>query len=210
MSTEHAVVIGGGITGLVRAHELLKRGVQVTIVEPGALGGLIQSSHKGGFTMEHGPNVILEKPELAALIDEVGLRSKVVRPVILKYRQYVWYNGAPCEVPKSPPKLIFTPLIPFVDKCRLLPRLFAKGIVKSGEDDLSVHDLFSRVIGPTAATNILNPALRGIFGGDTTTLGARSLFPELFGELMGEDRLFPISAQREAHQDQRYSPFEEA
>ena len=50
-------VVGAGITGLVTAYEMRRRGVNVTLFESsGHSGGAIRTTCTEGFLAEHGPN----------------------------------------------------------------------------------------------------------------------------------------------------------
>ena len=62
-------VVGAGITGLVAAYELRRRGVNVTLYEAsGHTGGAIRTSRTDGFLAEHGPNSFVTSAPVEALI----------------------------------------------------------------------------------------------------------------------------------------------
>ncbi|WP_442922253.1 protoporphyrinogen/coproporphyrinogen oxidase [Microbacterium sp. No. 7] len=70
------VVIGGGIAGLVAAHECARFGFGVTLVEQRAeLGGGIAAAELDGLTVDVGAMEL--SPGLAPLIDELGLSAQV-------------------------------------------------------------------------------------------------------------------------------------
>ena len=59
---KRAIVIGGGITGLAACYRLQREAAQrdipldVTLLEAtGRVGGVIQTEHRDGFLIEHGP-----------------------------------------------------------------------------------------------------------------------------------------------------------
>ena len=191
-----SIVIGGGISGLTAALKLSKAGKRIALVEPHAIGGMIQSSHIEGFTLEQGPNVLVDKEHLSKLIDDVGLTPQVVYPVIQKFRQLVWWHGAPTSVPRGPIAFIATPLIPFKDKFRLLSKLFKPGVAKPAKEDESVSTFFSRILGEEGVRNMLDPALRGIFGGDISKLSAKSLFSDLWDSMNSGASLFSYARSR--------------
>ena len=75
-------VVGGGITGLAIAHELVKRGHQPTLFERGAVGGLA-----GGFPYPACPGTHLDKfyhhifrgdEQVVRLIEEAGLAQDLL------------------------------------------------------------------------------------------------------------------------------------
>jgi oxygen-dependent protoporphyrinogen oxidase len=77
-------IIGAGITGLVAACEVHRRGARPVIFEASPrIGGLIRTEHSEGFTIEAGPDSVLgSKPAGLELIRDLGLEGEVqtVRP----------------------------------------------------------------------------------------------------------------------------------
>lgn len=176
-------IVGGGISGLTAAYYLLLQGHEVRLFEPGALGGVIRSHSVAGYTIEQGPNVFAEKPELAALIDRLGLRASVVYPRWERFRQYVWYQGAPCRVPKDPLTFISTPLLAGREKLRLLTNLLLNRSLNLSQGEVALAELCHKLAGPVAAQRLFDPVLKGILGGNIGDLSASALFPELVGRL---------------------------
>lgn len=174
------VIIGGGITGMTAAYRLSERGMEVTVVEPRRVGGVIETSRADGFTLEHGPNVLLSKPELLALIEELGLSDRVVYPAVPKYRQEVWWNGQPLSVPKGPGAFLQTPLLSLGEKISLVSKLFKKGVMTPEAEDESVATFMGRLLGSRLTKDLLDPVLKGIYGGQVSKLSARSLFGSLW------------------------------
>ena len=173
-------VIGAGISGLAAAYEALERGYKVVLFEPGAVGGMVQSRTQDGFTLEDGPNVVIERPELSRFIDLLGLRGEVTYPSVDPYEQYVWWNGRPHLVPKSLLPLLSSQLFSTQLKLALPVRLFKKGLLKPQLDDESVLAFFSRLLGVDTTKALLDPVLKGIYGGEVAELSARTLFPKLW------------------------------
>jgi monoamine oxidase len=72
------VVVGAGLSGLVVAHELMKRGVDVLVLEATTgPGGRIRTvrSFRGGLYVEAGATHVVGDPDLMALIDELGVQQ---------------------------------------------------------------------------------------------------------------------------------------
>ena len=69
------VIVGAGITGLAAAFEFTTQNVPVVVLEASARpGGLIQTDHVDGFTIERGPDSLLaQKPAGIQLCEELGL-----------------------------------------------------------------------------------------------------------------------------------------
>lgn len=179
-----ALIIGGGITGLSAAYQLQKKSQNFRILEPNCFGGLMRTSKVNGFTLEHGPNVLLGKDELLLLIKELGLEDAMVAPFHQPYKQYVWYNGTIQSLPKSLGVFFKTPLLTIYDKLAIPFRVLLPGMCKPKNVDESVYQMFSRVLGARGVRALLEPALRGIYGGDPQQLSARALFPDLWNHLM--------------------------
>jgi oxygen-dependent protoporphyrinogen oxidase len=75
-----AVIVGGGVAGLVAARELSKAGLPVLLVEGSSrLGGQIWTEQANGFIVEHGAEGFSPaRPETRALLEEVGLTGRMV------------------------------------------------------------------------------------------------------------------------------------
>lgn len=71
------VVVGAGISGLSTAHRLARDvpGLDLTVLEASPrLGGKIRTRRVAGLPVDTGPDAFLARaPELAALVDELGL-----------------------------------------------------------------------------------------------------------------------------------------
>jgi uncharacterized protein with NAD-binding domain and iron-sulfur cluster len=76
MTTPSAVVVGGGLAGLVVARELALRRWQVILLERSRrLGGKAGSDLKNGRLVEHGYHVFPQwYPNVRAIVDRIGVR----------------------------------------------------------------------------------------------------------------------------------------
>ncbi len=175
------VIIGAGISGLAAALRLVRAGERPTILEPRDPGGMIRSRIEGGFTLELGPNVLVERPDIVALLNELRLQDEVVYPSVEPYGQYVWFQGGACKVPAGVRELLGSPLFSLRTKAALPCRLVRKGVLRAAHEDASVLDFFAPLIGADSAKALLDPVLKGIYGGDVSSLSARTLFPGLWG-----------------------------
>ncbi len=189
-------VIGAGISGLAAAYEALERGYKVILFEAGVVGGMVQSRTKDGFTLEDGPNVVIERPELSRFINLLGLRGEVVYPSFEPYEQYVWWNGKPHLVPKSLVQLLSSDLFSTRLKFMLPFRLFRKRLLRSSQEDESVLAFFSRLLGNDTTKALLDPVLKGIYGGEVAELSARTLFPKLWEAAQGGASLIQYLSSR--------------
>jgi oxygen-dependent protoporphyrinogen oxidase len=175
-----AAIIGGGIAGLTAAYELVKAGERPYLIEPGRIGGMVRSEQRAGFTLECGPNVLVVRPDLKYLLDQLDLAGAARSPCIPKYGQYVWYKGQIRKVPANFWRLLTSPLFSLSAKLLLPLKILVPGVMPRGKKDCSVRTFFAPLIGAQAVGAVLDPVLKGIYGGDVAELSARSLFPGLW------------------------------
>lgn len=185
-----AAIIGGGIAGLTAAYDLVRAGERPILIEPGRIGGMITSIASEGFTLEAGPNVLVERSEMSELLAELGLTSSVRYPSVEKYGQYVWYNDRPVKVPAGLGEFLACPLFSLLTKISLPLKLVVPGVLPSGARDVSVEAFFAPLLGTRAARHLLDPVLKGIYGGDVEDLSARSLFSGLWGAAQEKRSVF--------------------
>ncbi|HET7696231.1 MAG TPA: protoporphyrinogen oxidase [Vicinamibacterales bacterium] len=180
------VIVGAGIAGLSAAYELTRRGRGVRVLEASRrAGGLIHTEHTGGFTIEAGPDSILNaKPAALTLIRELGIASalQTVRPGA---RAFVLKGTVLHALPQ--PSLLGIPLTAeALARYDLLSPAGRERIAieptippRRGDDDEAVGAFFRRRFGDEAVDLIAQPLLGGIHAGDIEQLSMRSLFPSL-------------------------------
>ena len=75
-----ALIVGGGISGLVCAHALRKAGMDALLVEASDRpGGSIHSVRRDGYLMELGPQSFSSTPPLLALCAELGIEADLIQ-----------------------------------------------------------------------------------------------------------------------------------
>src|SRR5574342_1298107 len=76
MTTRSAIIVGGGLAGMVVARELALRGWQVKVLERSKrLGGKAGSDIKNGRLVEHGYHVFPQwYPNVRAILDRIGVK----------------------------------------------------------------------------------------------------------------------------------------
>lgn len=187
--SKHVLVIGGGITGLAAAHQLLVShpDVHVTLVErDNRLGGKIMTVEKKGYTLEAGPDSMLGvKPRGIGLSRELGLEDRLVGPIEENRRSFVLRNGKLHRIPEGLTGLVPTKLRPFArsrlistpGKMRMLGDFVRKPRVSDADESLS--SFMTRRLGSEVYTNLIEPLMAGIYAGDGSTLSLRATFPQL-------------------------------
>ena len=168
------LVMGGGISGLVKAWKLKQNGYQVTLLESGEkTGGAMQTTIQDGFLAESGPNSLLINDwDLAEFFNEIGLKNEIVESNKEAKKRYLYRNGNPVAAPASPFGLIGTPLYSASGKWRLLKEPF----IKSRDSELTDESLASfvrRRMGREFLDYTVSPFVSGIYAGDPEKLSVR-------------------------------------
>ncbi|MER7797231.1 protoporphyrinogen oxidase [Microbacterium sp. NPDC096154] len=114
----HAVVVGGGIAGLVAAREFAKVGMRVTVLEArDRVGGAIRSGEVAGIPLDLGAESFATRGgHVRRLVDELGLGAAVVQP----NGGGAWLAGLPRGGAAPLPKggVLGIPANPFADDVR--------------------------------------------------------------------------------------------
>jgi oxygen-dependent protoporphyrinogen oxidase len=180
------IVIGGGITGLASAWELVSAGHQVTVVESDDFfGGKISTLATDGYLIERGPDsVVAYRPAALDLAREVGLGAEIVK-VREPRSVFLRVDGKLLPMPSAMGLVLPTRLGPFVTtpvlswraKLRatadlLLPRSLSK-------DDQSIGALLRRRLGPGVVQRIADPLLGGVYGASVDELSLDAVVPSL-------------------------------
>ena len=182
MNPPRVVVVGGGISGLSCAFTLLEDArrrdlpLVLTVLDAGARPGAHAQTHlSNGFVVEAGPNGFLNRePHTLALVDALGLRSRLVEARPEAKRRFIVRDRQLCEVPDGPLSLLGSPALSWRGKLRLAGEPFASG-PPAGIDE-SVHAFATRRIGAEAAEMLVDAAVSGISAGDSRRLSVAAQF----------------------------------
>ncbi len=170
------VIVGAGITGLVLAHELARRGVPHRVLEAtDRPGGVIRSIREDGFVLEAGPQRGRLSPALGALVSELGLEEELLlAPDDLPL--FVRAGGSIRRVPRDLATALRTDLLSPADKLRALAEPFAA----PPDRNESVGAYLSRAFGSRTYARMLGPLFGGLYGSDPDEMRVRhSLGPLL-------------------------------
>ena len=175
-------IVGGGISGLSAAWYLDKAGIRATLVEQSArLGGVIQTEHVQGSTLEAGPDSFLAiKPAALELIRNVGLADQVIGSNDHSRSTFIQKRGRLEPLPDGMMMMVPTKILPVVRS-----RLLGWGTkIKMGleyfrrpseQPDRSVRDFLHDHYGQESVDYLAEPLLAGIYGGDPAQLSANSV-----------------------------------
>jgi protoporphyrinogen/coproporphyrinogen III oxidase len=173
-----AVVVGGGISGLVCAYTLRKAGVDVLLLESSPRpGGVIQSERCDGFLLELGPQSFSGTRPLRALCADLGIEGEIVQAPAAAPR-YVLVRGKLQNVPLSPPELLSSSLLGVGTKLSL--GRDAVGKSKPPDEDESIAAFVRRKFTAELLDRLVGPFISGIYAGDPERLSLRSAFPQVY------------------------------
>lgn len=180
-----AVVVGGGISGVVAARRLELEGARVALVEASPkLGGLVSTIHDDGYLIEMGPDsFVAAKGSVLRLAQELGIGHEVISNRSEAHGSYVWWDGRLHPLPGG--MLLMVPyrlwplltssLLSWRAKARVLGDLF---IPRADEnDDESLESFVRRRLGDEVLDRIAQPLVAGIHAAEPGTMSLRASFP---------------------------------
>jgi protoporphyrinogen/coproporphyrinogen III oxidase len=171
------LVVGGGISGLTLALTLHRAKVPVTVLEAAeAPGGVARTVEREGFLLEMGPNSVLDRDgAVAALAASLGVQVQPAAPSATQ--RAVVLGGQVRNLPRFPPALLTSDVLPLGAKLRLLLEVFS-GRGAPGVDE-SLADFARRHVGDAVTSTLVDAVQTGIWAGDIEKLSAASAFPRL-------------------------------
>lgn len=157
---------------------------EVTVYEPGHLGGKLRTSEFCGRMVDEGPDSMLTRlPYALDLCRELGLADQLIAPQAAQALLYVGGKARP-----FPPGLVMgapSRLGPVLRSGILSPLGMARAcldLVKRRPrlgDDVGVYELVSSRFGPEVAEKLVEPLLGSIHAGTTRGLSAAATAPQL-------------------------------
>ncbi|MCQ4122296.1 protoporphyrinogen oxidase [Rhodococcus tibetensis] len=191
VSSPNVLVIGGGISGLVAAYRLrqqLGSGAHIIIAE-GAdeLGGKLRTDSLAGEPVDLGAEAfIARRPEVPALLAELGLTDQLVHPAGL--RPLIWSQESLHPLPQN--TLMGIPARPDALTGLVDDRTLAR-IAEEAEiplrwvpgSDVAVGALVVERFGEQVVRRSVDPLLGGVYSGLADTIGLRAALPTLAAAL---------------------------
>ncbi|AKE89899.1 MULTISPECIES: protoporphyrinogen oxidase [Rhodococcus] len=184
-------VVGGGITGLVAAYRLrrlLGAHARIVLLEGSErLGGKLRTVPLAGDPVDVGAEAFIgRRPEVPALLEELGLSDQLVHPS--GARPLIYAGAALHPLPSG--TLMGIPadagsLTGLVD-ADTLARIAAEPTVPLYWDragDVSVADLVADRFGEQVVRRSVDPLLGGVYSGLSDTAGVRATLPTLAAAL---------------------------
>lgn len=189
----HVAVIGGGVAGLAAALALRDRAIaggaalKVTVFEKDTqTGGNLRTLTQDGWQFEWGPNGFLDnEPATLRLVDRLGLRPRLVRSNDAARHRFLLVNGRLEEIPLSPKAFLSSKLLSTRGKLRLAGELLVparKDLGRAATDpatDETIDRFGERRLGRQFADVMLDPMVKGVFGGEAKQLSLAAAFPRM-------------------------------
>jgi oxygen-dependent protoporphyrinogen oxidase len=190
----HVVVVGGGISGLAAAWQLIRShpDVVVTVLEGApTLGGKLAVSDVAGIAVDEGAeSFVASRPEALKLAREVGLETELVAP--LEFRANVYSRGRVRAMPRGQFMGVPTDLRSLAaSELMSLPGLLRVPLDRTLPatelaDDVSVGELVAARVGREVVDRMVEPLLGGVYAGRADQLSMAATMPALFREMRHE------------------------
>ncbi|MEO7837069.1 MAG: protoporphyrinogen oxidase [Acidimicrobiales bacterium] len=191
MSPLHVTVVGGGITGLAAAWELVRGGARVTLIESAPrLGGKIVTEDLRGRAVDVGPDAFLARvPDAVQLCHELGLDDQLIgvasESASLWVRDRARTGGRLRPLPRG--TMLGVPIsLEMLARSGLVP---VRGVARAALDlvlprrdlgpDPTVGDIVSSRLGHHVHQRMVDPLIGGIHAGPSARLSARAVAPQL-------------------------------
>ena len=185
--TPTAVVVGGGISGLLAARELARAGVRTTVLEASAdWGGCVGSHVVAGLTLDSGAESFATRSAaVAGLAEDLGLGAQIVPPN--PGGAWVQLPEGPRELPKT--GVLGIPANPWDPEVRrslgLLGSLRASldallpASVGTAAEATSVAGLVRARMGSRVLERLVAPVVGGVHSADPALLDVDMVAPGL-------------------------------
>ncbi len=182
----HAVVVGGGVTGLTAAYALAGAGIRTTLVEASdRLGGKVRTHVGDGFVVEEGPDsFIAVRPAATQLCRELGLGADLVGTkepravyVLAGDRLIPMPDGLALVLPTKFVPFATTRLFSWPEKARMGMDLVLPRGPMEGDD--TVGGLLRRRLGDALVDRLAGPLVGGIYGTSIDELSLLGVLPTL-------------------------------
>jgi oxygen-dependent protoporphyrinogen oxidase len=194
---ERAVVVGGGLSGLVAAYRLSQSGSDVTVIEPGPLGGKLQTSLVAGRPVDETADAfLLRVPHALALCHDLELDGELISPA--ERAAHVFVDGKRHPMPARHVMGVPTDL----DALAASGIVSAEGLRRVAEDlelgplptdpapagsDVPIGPYLRGRLGDEVVDHLIDPLVGGINAGDTATLSLAAVVPQLDGAARSGD-----------------------
>ena len=186
-------IVAGGVAGLATAVNLLdqarEQGIDITVTvfeKEDHPGGNLRTLKQGGWQLEWGPNGFLDnEPATLRLVERLGITDKLQRSSDAARRRFLLVDGRMQEIPTTPPAFLKSGMLPVAAKLRMAGELFIPARKDLGvaadrpETDETIAAFGERRLGKTFAEVMIDPMVKGVFGGEAKQLSLAAAFPRM-------------------------------
>ena len=172
-------IVGGGISGLALAWQLLRQQVSCCVLETDSHpGGLIRSEERDGYQLEWGPNAVVgNEPATTRLLQALGSDVQVIPAAESARRRWIVRGGKLRALPTSPAQFLSSDLLSLAGRARAMLET-AQSVRRDAEDE-SVWEFARRRFGREAADVLADAMVSGIYAGDARRTSVMAAFPRL-------------------------------
>nr|WP_157226129.1 protoporphyrinogen oxidase [Rhodococcus sp. AW25M09] len=184
-------VVGGGISGLVAAYRLRQScgpDAEITLVEASnRIGGTLRTGEVGTESLDVGAEAFIgRRPEVPALLAELGLSDQLVHPSPL--RPLVYSGGRTHSLPVGtlmgiPSSAESVRDLVDRDELHVIETETARPFAWTAGSDVSVADLVGTRFGSQVVRRSVDPLLGGVYSGSASSIGVRAALPTLAAAL---------------------------
>lgn len=185
-----AVVVGGGLAGLVAARELLRQGHRVTLCEASPhLGGMIARVNVGGIVVDAGAEAFATRiPAARELCAELGLETAAPAG-----SPHIWWPDGIVSMAEGvlgiPAGLDDPAFKSLTDDELAEARRDLERDPRVGADAVSVADLVEARMGKAAVDKLVGPVARGVYASDPSHMALAQFAPGLKEAVLSEGSL---------------------
>lgn len=172
------VVIGAGISGLVTALTLKKRGIDVVLLGSASqAGGAVHTIRKNGYLCEYGPNTLmLSNSEAIQFLEKNHLLKSALDAAPNAQKRFVVQNGELIPIPTSAPAFLRSNLLSWKSKFQILTEPF---YLRGKDENETIAHFVRRRLGKELLHELIGPFISGIYAGDPEKLILRHTLPKL-------------------------------
>ena len=183
MPTPVVAVVGGGVTGLAAAWELLQgNDVRVVVLDAAdVVGGKLRRAEVAGYSVDVGAESMLaRRPEATGLVADLGLGGRVTHPEPVPAA--VWSRGRRWPLPGG--TVMGVPTDPAAAAGLLTPdevvRASAEQVGPRVVEDVAVGTFVADRVGPAVVDRLVEPLLAGVYAGHARSLSLQATVPALW------------------------------
>lgn len=171
-------VIGGGVSGLIAAWELMRLGHDVVLLERQVhIGGKAQSERIGGFLLEKGPSAIAADGPIVPLTAGLDLAHERIDLGPGVKRRYIVADGRLRGIATHPAAFVTSGFLSPAGRLRLLAEALIPRRV--GAEEETIGAFCRRRFGCEFTERVIDSLVGGMFAGTADRLSISSTFPRL-------------------------------